>query len=260
MPAGFTDVAFSCGFRAEKRSGVRIDTFSYRYAREILQHPSFGGAWDEIVSVLQALPLFRYPNKSINNPELDIVQQLLNTHLDRRFAVDLGWDYHPLATGIQESELAADFRKTFVGENSIRIQSEIQFGNMARWYSDIFKFQAAYSQNLIDLGLSVIPFQSLARRIDSNVVSFERARRELPAAVLSITLPILLVGIEPDGNTNTIDVSACQFPNIAGITRNTQNRWRIVNGLIAGVQVAQIGPNSPVGPQAMPIVPNAPEE
>lgn len=169
-------------------------------------------------------------------------------------------DYHPLATGIQESELAADFRRTFAGENSIRIQSEIQFGNMARWYSDIFKFQAAYSQNLIDLGLSVVPFQALARRIDSNVVSFERARRELPAAVLSITLPILLVGIEPDLNTQVIDVSTCQFPNVAAITRNTQNRWRIVNGLLAGVQANQIGPNSPVGPQPMPIVPNAPEE
>lgn len=118
----------------------------------------------------------------------------------------------------------------------------------------------SHSQNLNDLGLSVVPFQSLARRIDSNVVSFERARRELPAAVLSITLPILLVGIEPDENTQIIDVNVCQFPNVAAITRNTLNRWRIVNALLAGVHAQEIGPNTPVGPQPIPIVPNAPEE
>jgi hypothetical protein len=239
---------------------MRAETYSYRYAREILQHPSFGEAWQEIIEVVENIPLFRYPNKSANNAQLDVVQQLLNTHVDRRFAVDLHWDYHPLATGIVDSELAADFRKTFTGQSSIRIQAELQFGNMARWYSDIFKFQAAYSQNLIDLGLSVVPFQSLARRIDSNVVSFERARRELPAAVLSITLPILLIGIEPNEGTLTVDVSQSQFQALAAITRNTENRWRIVNGLLGGTPIQQIGPGSDIGPQAAPIVAGAPEE
>ena len=237
---------------------MRTETFSYRYATEILQHPSFGDAWQEIIGVLQAIPLFTYPNKSPKNKQLDVVQQLLNTYMDRRFAVDLGWEYHPLATGIVDSELAADFRKTFAG--SIRVQAEIQFGNMARWYSDIFKFQAAYSQNLIDLGLSVVPFQTLSRRIDSNVVSFERARRELPAAILSITLPILLIGIEPDEQTETFDVSLCQFPKVASITRNTTNRWRIVNGLRDGRSVEEIGANTPIGPRPIPIVADAPEE
>lgn len=171
-----------------------------------------------------------------------------------------GMGLSPLAAGIVDSELAADFRKTFAGENSIRVQAEIQFGNMARWYSDIFKFQAAYSQNLIDMGLSVVPFQSLSRRIDSNVVYFERARRELPSAVLSITLPILLIGIEADDQTEIIDVNLCQFPSVAAITRNTNNRWRIINGLLGGTPVEEIGVNSAIGPLPVPIVPNVPED
>jgi hypothetical protein len=54
-------------------------------------------------------------------------------------------------------------------------QNVIQFRNTARRYSDIFKFQVAYSSNMVQLGLSVVPTQVLSRRIDSNVVNFERA-------------------------------------------------------------------------------------
>ena len=69
------------------------------------------------------------------------------------------------------SRLAADYKKRF---NDLTIQAEVQFGNMARWYSDIFKFQAAYSQGLIDIGLCIVPTQALASRIDSNITNFER--------------------------------------------------------------------------------------
>ena len=238
---------------------MNIEVFSYRYAREILQHPSFAPAWIEITEALQQLPLFTYPGKSASNNTLDVVQQVLNTYLDRRLAVDLNWDYHPLATGIPDSELAADFRKTFAG--TIRIQAEVQFGNMARWYSDVFKFQAAYSQNLIDIGLSVIPMSSLARRIDSNVVSFERARRELPAAMLSITLPILLIGISPSAETPVINVAECAFANgVTAVTRNIDNRWRIVNAYLGGVPMAQVNIDSPTGPIAVPIAAAATDE
>ncbi len=120
---------------------------------------------------------------------------------------------------------------------------------MSRWYSDIFKFQTAYSQNLIQIGLSIIPLGSLARRIDSNVVNFERAIRELPSAELSITLPILLVGLIPDADTQTIDLSECHFQNVKEITGKGKddNKWRIVNGYISGTTMADIGPDSPIG-------------
>src|SRR5437588_4114595 len=85
---------------------------------------------------------FVYPGKSKKNKYLDVVQQLLNAYFDRCLAIDHAWEYHPLATGIKESGLRADFRKTFSAKDSITVQAEIQFGNMALWYSDIFKFQA----------------------------------------------------------------------------------------------------------------------
>ena len=226
---------------------MKLHIYSYRYAQEILQHPNNIDAWNEIKRVLSRAPVFIYPGKSKKNASLQIVQQLMNTFFDRRFAVDCGWTFHPLATGIERSGLSADFRKAF---DHVTVQAEIQFGNMARWYSDIFKFQTAYSKALIQCGLSVIPMARMARAIDSNIAQFERARRELPSADLSITLPILLIGLEQDAKTPVVDVSACRFGTVGEITGrgNALNRWRIVNGYLLGADMKMIGPESSTGP------------
>ncbi|MGI5879160.1 MAG: BglII/BstYI family type II restriction endonuclease [Syntrophomonadaceae bacterium] len=226
---------------------MRVEIYSYRFAQEILQHSKYKNGWNEIMDVISNTPLFVYPGKSKRNSKLDVVQQVMNTYFDRRLSVDLGWEYHPLATDISNSALKADFRKTF---DDLTIQAEVQFGNAARWYSDIFKFQTAYSQSMINLGLCVIPTASLARRIDSNVVQFERTGRELPSAELSITLPIILAGIEPDDNTPIVDVSQCQFKSINHITGKgyNKNKWRIVHGYLNGVDMRSIGPDSDTGP------------
>jgi hypothetical protein len=225
---------------------VKLHVHSYRYAQEILEHPNNVAAWKEIETILRDAPLFIYPGKS-KNAKLQIVQQLMNTYFDRRFSVDNGWKYHPLATGIENSGLAADFRKDF---GNIIVQAEIQFGNMARWYSDIFKFQTAYSQSLIQLGLCVVPMGAMASAIDSNVAYYERAVRELPAATLSITLPIMLIGLEPDSNTPTVDVRECKFSSLKEIVGrgNSANRWRIINGYVSGAAISSIGPESETGP------------
>jgi hypothetical protein len=225
---------------------MKIRVFSYRYAEEILQHPNNVAAWNEIEEILTNAPLFIFPGKSKKSPRLQVVQQLMNAYFDRRFAVDRGWDYHPLATGIAESSLAADFRKSF---GNITVQAEIQFGNMARWYSDIFKFQAAYAQSLIQCGLCVVPMGAMARITDSNVAHYERAVRELPSANLSITLPILLIGLEQDAETKVVDVSKSKFSfqDVVGKGK-TENRWRIINGFVTGADISSIGPESETGP------------
>lgn len=230
---------------------MRVEEHSYRFAKEILQHPSHFAAWSEVYEVIRRTPLFIYTGKSKSNPGLDVVQQVLNVYYDRRLSVDLGWEYHPLATRIENSGLAADFRKKF-GE--LVIQMEVQFGNMSRWYSDIFKFQTAYSQRLINVGVCVLPCAALARRIDSNVANYERTLRELPSAELSITLPILLAGLAVDEETPIVDISQCQFASVKDITGkgNVLNRWRIVHGYLSGVPMHEIGPHSSTGPTLDP--------
>ncbi len=170
--------------------------------------------------------------------------------------------------------MAADFRKGF---SNIRVQAEVQFGNMARWYSDVFKFQTAYSQDLIDVGLCIVPMASLARRIDSNIVSFERVLRELPSAKMSLTLPILVVGVEPDEDTAVFDLRALglplerltraarapkpskakgprkSIPKLTAAGRSEHNRYRIVHAIRAGLDPLAITDQSPTGDMAKPI-------
>ena len=226
---------------------MKLHIYSYRYAEEVLQHAHYSMAWDEVTSILRATPVFIWSGKSAKVKGLLVVQQVLNTYFDRRLAVDNGWEYHPLATSIAGSKLKADFRKKF---GDLGIQVEIQFGNMARWYSDIFKFQAGYSAEAINVGVSVVPMSNLAKKIDQNVVNWERAKRELPSAKLSITLPIALIGLEDDSDTKVVDLRKTQFTDIRDFSGKGKeaNRWRVVHGYLAGEDLSKLGPTSPIGP------------
>jgi hypothetical protein len=227
---------------------MHLKLFSYRFAEEILQHPKHIGAWEEVRNICSAAPLFTWPGKSPKDSKADVVQQLMNVYFDRRFAIDHGWEHHPLATKIESSGLRADFRKSF---GNLPVHVEVQFGNMARWYSDIFKFQTAYGQGLIQAAVSILPIATLARRMGQNVANYERAFRELPSAELSITLPILLIGLEPDYATAQIDVSTSQFPSAKELTGKgkSDNLWRVVNGSVTGQPIAKIGSDSEIGPR-----------
>jgi hypothetical protein len=226
---------------------MRLKVYSYRFAEEILQHEKHREVWDQIIGVCESAPLFIWPNKSKSNAGLDVVQQLMNAYFDRRLCIDSDWAHHPLATRIADSGLRSDFRKSF---GDVAVQVEVQFGNMARWYSDIFKFQTAYSQELSQIAVSIVPMASLAKRIDSNIAYFERALRELPSAELSITLPILLIGIEPDDGTPVVDVSQSQFSVVSDIIAKgrSANLLRVINGWADGTAISVIGPDSPIGP------------
>lgn len=235
---------------------MKYEVFSYRYAQEILEHPSHVEAWKEIIGVVKNAPIFKYAKKSKSNAKLDVVQQCMNTWFDRALSVEHGWAYHPLATAIENSRLAADFRKSF---EKVTIQAEVQFGNMSRWYSDIFKLQTAYSQSLVDVGLSIVPMGTLAKRIDSNIVSYERVIRELPSANLSITLPILVIGVEPDDATTEVDLQKSAFSLQSLIKKedkaksSEKNRYRIVNALFSGGDPYAVNETSETGPMANPI-------
>lgn len=231
---------------------MKCDVFSYRYGQEILQHDNFAHSWKEIETILTDAPLFIYPGKSKKNSKLDVVQQLMNAYFDRVFVIENKWVHHPLATRIEGSELTADYRKKFDGVRggSLEIQVEVQFGNMARFYADVFKFQAAYSEKAIQAGMSVIPRTVLAKRIDSNVVSYERVIKELPAAELSITLPIVVAGLSADESTRVVDVSACKFKTFKDIVGkgNADNLRRIVHAYVTRGDMKNVGPRSDTGP------------
>ena len=174
---------------------MKLAVFSYRFAAEILEAPQFSDAKNQLFSVLEATPVLtltrpKPPRRAgFKGDPFTTDQKAINKWFDKQFK-DNQWDWHPDITEDGVTQLKADFRKG-------GLLVEIQFGNMARWYTDVFKMQVSYSLGKTEVGVLVAPTQSFAATIDENIAYYERIVRELPYAKMSITLPILVVGLYP---------------------------------------------------------------
>lgn len=174
---------------------MKVTEFSYRFAAEVLGSPAFLPLRNDVMEILasiQNIPAPKKPktrNRKTKSWNFTTDQKALNKLMDGLFK-ERGWQCQPPVTNDKVTGIKADYKKG-------RVQVEAQFGNMARWYTDVFKFQVSYSLGLIDVGILVTPTQQFANTIDENVAHFERVIRELPYAKMSLTLPILVLGIEP---------------------------------------------------------------
>lgn len=201
---------------------LHLEEYSYRYAKAVLMSQEFESMYHQIVKILQdtEVPYLnpagdprhggvkrRKRERTRINPHdryffLPIDQKTLNVSLDRAFK-EVGWTLQPLVVPGgslgPDAGLKADYKKG-------KVQVEVQFGNMARWYTDVFKFQLSYSLGEIDAGVLVVPKKRFANLIDENVAQYERVIRELPWAKMSLTLPILVIGIEPINYTNIREI------------------------------------------------------
>jgi hypothetical protein len=64
------------------------------------------------------------------------------------------------------------------------------------------KFQLAYLQDQAILGVEIAPKLAFAKQINDNIVNFERCKREIDLFKFAITVPIWIVGIEPETNNH----------------------------------------------------------
>ena len=76
---------------------MNIETFSYRYSQEVLEHECCKEALDEIIEICSNCPLPVYKNKSTSQPKLDVVQQIINTYFSLAFE-NRRWESEPLVT------------------------------------------------------------------------------------------------------------------------------------------------------------------
>ncbi len=166
----------------------------YRFANEILNSPQFADSKEQIFQTIREIKVPQLnPPKTRTRGGKSWVFTTDQKELNRRFKEkfeSLGWEVSPRITNDEITKIEADFKKD-------RVQIEVQFGNMARWYTDVFKFQVSYSLDLIDVGVLICAIQEFGDTIDENIVYFERINRELGYAKMSITLPILVLGIGP---------------------------------------------------------------
>ena len=168
------------------------ESYSYRHAEAILERV-FASQREEILDVISGVawvpkprPVIRRRNgREVANLTLD--QRATNLAFDAAFE-SRDWVKHPQIVSNSPSQLAADFKKG-------PIQVEVQFGNMARWYTDVFKFLLSYAADDIDVGVLIVPVLQVARHIDENVVNYQRVIRELPHAKMAVTIPVWVIGV-----------------------------------------------------------------
>lgn len=130
----------------------------------------------------------------------DVKQGLLNKMIDHVF-VTSGWVNQPFidTRAERESSQQGDFSKTTA--DGIKIFVEVEFGNVASSFRDLYKFNLAYTLDTYDCGVFILPMRDLAKRIDT-IQSFEGAKKLISEARQFTNLPLILIGIDSDPETD----------------------------------------------------------
>ncbi|HEY9048596.1 MAG TPA: BglII/BstYI family type II restriction endonuclease [Ohtaekwangia sp.] len=71
-----------------------------------------------------------------------------------------------------------------------------QTGNMSRLYADILKLQTLFAEGKITASVCIVPKKGFAKKLGDNLVNYERFKKELAIFFKTVTVPILLYGIE----------------------------------------------------------------
>lgn len=98
----------------------------------------------------------------------------------------LGWaDRVPIQ---KDQNLTISFLKNRVGIC-------IQFGNVARTYSDVLKLTFLTKKNIIDLGIIIVPNATESKLLGANYSSFARLSREIEIFSEIIGTPLVIFGV-----------------------------------------------------------------
>jgi hypothetical protein len=189
-----------------------LRTASHLYAQTIAEG-DFRSEWEELLDVLGTVdPPLRAagPYTAAGRPPtpkrqfrtiggvrryamFPIDQAVFNAVLDQKLRA-LGWDRQPIARGELvagpiPNNLLGDFAKG-------GIFVEVEFGNMASGFRDLFKFQIASRSGAGRLGVLVVATDRVARFFDQGVATFEQVTRLLPYMGIGLQLPTVVVGLD----------------------------------------------------------------
>lgn len=167
-------------------------TYSHRLGDVLLDNVP---EYDELKALLAQVRVPICPG--FKRPPFDVKQGLLNRLIDRAFEHH-GWSTQPLIdpTGASGSQQKGDFTKQT--DEGLRILVEVEFGNVASTFRDLYKFNLAYALDTYDVGVLVVPDAALASRIDT-VQNFDGARRLIHEARQAMNLPLVVMPVGFDG-------------------------------------------------------------
>lgn len=126
---------------------------------------------------------------------MPVDQSAMNEAIDRAL-VATGWSRQPyvLVDGQGQpidTRLRGDFERSglFV---------EVEFGNIASLYRDLFKFHIAGTSGAAEVGIIVVASDLLARFFDQGVATFEQASSLVPYMRVGLQLPTAIIGLDVD--------------------------------------------------------------
>ena len=156
------------------------------------------GGTKEYNQLIEALRTIKIPIcDGFKRKPYDVKQGLLNSMIDHAF-VQRGWTPQPwvdTSKGRKSSQKGDFSIKTECG---LKVLVEVEFGNVASTFRDLYKFNLAYSTESYDCGIFILPDKELARRIDT-IQNVSGAKSLIEDARDSINLPLVLIGVGFDG-------------------------------------------------------------
>jgi hypothetical protein len=192
---------------------LRIASESHLFGETIAEH-GFPSEYDELLGVLgsAALPLRpaepftergrpatpKRQMKQIGGHRalalFPVDQAALNRELQDQLRA-AGWTAEPVAAGHPlgipaDLSLRGDFEKEGVFV-------EVEFGNSASLFRDLFKFQVASRSGAGEVAVLIVATAELAKFFDSGVATFEQATGLIPYMRIGIQMPVWIIGIEP---------------------------------------------------------------
>ena len=156
------------------------------------------GGTKEYNQLVEALRTIRIPIcDGFKRKPYDVKQGLLNSMIDYAF-VQRGWTPQPWVDTSKgrKSSQKGDF--SIITECGLKVLVEVEFGNVASTFRDLYKFNLAYSTRSYDCGIFILPDKELARRIDT-IQNVSGAKSLIEDARDSINLPLVLIGVGFDG-------------------------------------------------------------
>ena len=165
---------------------IRLETFSYRFAEQVLNNKLY--IKQEIESILFAFQIIL--------PGLSLLK--FNKILEELF-VKKGWKKQPSALDeLANSSAKMDFLKDRVG-------IEVAFGNSSFIGLDLLKFQVSSYSGLdkIDVGIYIVATKNFQKTMIEKFgfnwmcsLSYEKVRNYLPRFQSAILVPLYVIGLD----------------------------------------------------------------
>jgi len=168
---------------------MEINIYSFKDAKAILQQRS-PYLYDELIEILTELDIELWGKQNITKALKPLFQKR-------------GWDNQPY---VHKSNMRKryDFGKG-------RVAVEVENSQYVRIYHDFLKFQYAYNQKLIDVGVLIVWGQKACHRmyrqrgIQGTEAQDAHAYEELMMMSDIFSVPILILGVEPNRSSDSTE-------------------------------------------------------